>query len=218
VRKWLTYLALTIAATIMIGDAIFFLQSFLHGDLSIRFVLDMLVLFLIVGVIFAYYLSALRGRAVWAPRNRVFTAASLVLVVFALVCGFVNLGSPGRQRSLSFDERRVSDLTRIEARIASIYRIERGLPAALPANIEQRDPQTGLPYEYERIDGRRYRLCADFAAPGSPPFRPTFIHPAGHTCFTLAADGAVRAARREAGCFAKPSRSAALRSSRSRHA
>jgi hypothetical protein len=121
VRKWLTDIALVIAATVLLGDAIFFLQSFLHGDLSMRFVLDTLVLFAIVGSIFAYYLSTLRGEPVLTARDRSFTAASAAFVVFVLVCGFGNLGSPGRQHALSLDDRRVDDLAFIQSRIAAGY-------------------------------------------------------------------------------------------------
>jgi hypothetical protein len=188
VRKWLTYIALVIAATVLLGDAIFFLQSFLHGDLTVRFVLDTIVLFAIVGSIFAYYLSTLRGEPVSAARNRGFTAASAALVVFALVCGFGNIGSPARQHALSLDERRISDLASIENGISALYRVRHDIPAALPTSVERRDPQTGLPYGYERIDARRYRLCSDFATVGASPLAPTFAHPAEHTCFNLTAD------------------------------
>jgi hypothetical protein len=188
VRKWLTYLALVIAATVLLGDAIFFLQNFLHGDLTVRFVLDTLVLFAIVGSIFGYYLLTLRGEPVSTARDRSFAGVSAVLVVFALVCGFGNLGSPSRQHALSVDDRRVDDLTFIQSRIAAGYRIKRDIPAALPPSVDRRDPQTGRPYGYERIDARRYRLCSDFATVGASPVRPAFAHPADHTCFSLAAD------------------------------
>jgi hypothetical protein len=188
VRKWLTSIALVIAATVLLGDAIFFLQNFLHGDLTVRFVLDTIVLFVIVGSIFVYYLSTLRGEPVSTSRDRGFAAVSGALVVLALVCGFGNLGSPGRQHSLSLDERRVADLEAIRSRLSAAHRLQRDLPATLPENLQRRDPQTGLPYGYARIDARHYRLCSDFATVGASPLWPTFAHPAEHTCFGLAVD------------------------------
>ena len=63
VRKWLTYIALLIAAGIVIGDLIEFLAYFLRGELTTRFVLKVLTVLCIAGSIFWYYLDSLRGGA-----------------------------------------------------------------------------------------------------------------------------------------------------------
>jgi hypothetical protein len=60
VRLWLTYVALVIAALVCMGDGIWFLGSFLRGEMTTRFVLDSIVLAVISGGIFTYYLSGLR--------------------------------------------------------------------------------------------------------------------------------------------------------------
>jgi len=60
VRLWLTYIALVIAAVIVLGDGIWFLRTFLNGEVTIRFVLDSLVLFAIGGSVFGYYFAGLR--------------------------------------------------------------------------------------------------------------------------------------------------------------
>jgi hypothetical protein len=44
VRKWLIYIALVITTVTLVGDAIWFLNSFLQGDLTTRFVLKSFVL------------------------------------------------------------------------------------------------------------------------------------------------------------------------------
>ncbi len=59
VRKWLTYIALVIAATVLLADGIWFLQALLKGDLTLRFILDTLVLLVLGGGVFAYYLSTI---------------------------------------------------------------------------------------------------------------------------------------------------------------
>ena len=53
-----------------------------------------------------------------------------------------------------------------------------------------RDPQTGRPYEYMRVDARHYRLCAVFnrASETGGPTEPYWAHGAGRTCYLLAAD------------------------------
>jgi hypothetical protein len=62
VRRWLTYLALFIAAGFVIGDIITFLASFLQGALTIHFVLKVITVLVLAGGIFIYYLSVLRRR------------------------------------------------------------------------------------------------------------------------------------------------------------
>jgi hypothetical protein len=56
VRKWLTYIALLIAASAVIGDLVTFLSYFLRGDLTPHFVLKVLTVLIIAGGVFWYYL------------------------------------------------------------------------------------------------------------------------------------------------------------------
>jgi len=60
VRKWLTYIALLIAAAVVIGDLITFLTFFLRGELTGRFVAKVLTVLLIAGGVFWYYFGSLR--------------------------------------------------------------------------------------------------------------------------------------------------------------
>lgn len=60
VRAWLTYVALIVGALIVLTDAIWFLEALLQGLLTIRFVLDSLVLLVIGGGVFAYYFTGLK--------------------------------------------------------------------------------------------------------------------------------------------------------------
>jgi hypothetical protein len=60
VRKWLTYLAMLIAVGIVIGDLVTFLAYFLRGDLTVRFVLKVVVVLIIAGAVLLYYLGSLK--------------------------------------------------------------------------------------------------------------------------------------------------------------
>jgi hypothetical protein len=60
VRKWLTYITLFIAAGIIIGDLITLFYNLLGGELTARFFLKVLVVLLIAGLIFGYYLWDLK--------------------------------------------------------------------------------------------------------------------------------------------------------------
>ncbi|MFH1575313.1 MAG: DUF5671 domain-containing protein [Acidobacteriota bacterium] len=59
-RRWLTYIALFIAAGVVVGDLITFLAFFLRGELAVRFVLKVLTALVIAGSVFWYYLSSLK--------------------------------------------------------------------------------------------------------------------------------------------------------------
>lgn len=60
VRKWLTYIALLVAAGVVIGDLITFLNYFLRGELTTRFVAKVAVVLVIAGGVFWYYLGSLQ--------------------------------------------------------------------------------------------------------------------------------------------------------------
>ena len=62
VRRWLTYLTLFIAASVLSGDMITLVYNMLGGELSIRFALKVLVAAVIAGTIFGYYLHDLRSE------------------------------------------------------------------------------------------------------------------------------------------------------------
>lgn len=62
IRKWLTYITLFISAGIIIGDLIAVLNSFLNGELTLRFGLKSLVVGGIAALVFGYYLYDLRGE------------------------------------------------------------------------------------------------------------------------------------------------------------
>jgi hypothetical protein len=63
VRKWLTYIALLIAAGVVIGDLITFLNYFLRGELTTRFVAKVAVVLAIAGGVFWYYMGSLQRGA-----------------------------------------------------------------------------------------------------------------------------------------------------------
>ncbi len=60
IRKWLTYLTLAVAASIIVGDLIYLLNSLLSGELTVRFILKALIVGVISAVVFAYYLWTMR--------------------------------------------------------------------------------------------------------------------------------------------------------------
>lgn len=60
VRRWLTYLTLYVASTVLIGDVITLVHNLLGGEITTRFLLKVLVVAFIAGTVFWYYLSDIR--------------------------------------------------------------------------------------------------------------------------------------------------------------
>src|SRR5258706_13559775 len=57
IRKWLIYLTLFITALVIIGDLVFVINTFLSGEITVRFILKSLSILLVAVVIFWYYLD-----------------------------------------------------------------------------------------------------------------------------------------------------------------
>lgn len=66
VRRWLTYITLFIAATVLIGDMTALVYNLLGGELSLRFVLKVTAVAAIAGTVFGYYLWDLRREEIEA--------------------------------------------------------------------------------------------------------------------------------------------------------
>jgi hypothetical protein len=198
VRKWLTYIALILTASTMIGDAVTFLAYLLRGDLNVRFVLKVLTILVISGGVFAYYLDSLRRDRISSARNRAFAFAALAVVAFGLTLGFVQVGLPAVQRSVSEDARRLYDLSSLAHAMFVRWRQSDSQKSfALPSTIEDLpatgiagtasllDPVTRQRYSYYPLHGTAYRLCATFSRPSPAEVPHKWKHPAGSYCFAL---------------------------------
>lgn len=201
VRKWLTYIALFIAAGMVAGDLITFLAYFLRGELTVRFVLKVAAAGVIVGGVFWYYLGSLKPpqeRPAAFLTNKLFALAATAAVVAVVGIGFTLLGSPKAQRLVSADRQRVEDLQAI----AREMHLRRGRPggADLPEQLDQitfgqpgarlrlKDPQTQTAYEYHKRGQTAYELCAAFAMASDAPqdVRPRYwSHRQGRHCYAL---------------------------------
>ncbi len=205
VRKWLTYIALVITASTMITDLVTFLEYLLRGDLSTKFVLKVLVVLVIAGGVFAYYLDSLRSQTAVSTRNRLFAYAALAVAAFGIIVGFVQIGSPAVQRAASEDVRRLYDLSFL----AQGIHVRLAARSQLPQTIQEvqrvsgdtgtsiTDPVSGQPYEYIPLQGVSYRLCATFNRPSPDYFAAQWAHTAGHFCFTRNAIDDVQLVQRE---------------------
>jgi Domain of unknown function (DUF5671) len=208
VRKWLTYLALLGTAGAMICDLTWFLDYFLTGELTVRFVLKAADVMAICGFVFAYYIGSLRwNRSADMERAKfrsvLFAAGATLAVAAAFLIGLGVAGTPSQQRRIEADRKRVEDLRNVA------YAIQRrhgqDPQATLPATLADlklptprlADPETNAPYEYRRGAGNSYELCANFSAEssadGAREYYPSnlWAHGKGRSCFALDASKAV---------------------------
>jgi uncharacterized membrane protein YidH (DUF202 family) len=192
VRKWLTYIALLLTAGAMIGDLIWFLDYFLTGELSSRFVLKALTVIVICGAIFLYYLGSLHwdretNVVLVRGRSRKFALGAVVVVIAAFGVGLGVAGTPSAQRRMEADRHRVQDLRAIAFAAHSWY-LRNQKPAGISGFQLPRDktvdPETGRPYEYRVKSGTQYELCAVFSSAEETPAE-FWHHDKGRTCFAL---------------------------------
>lgn len=203
IRKWLTYITLFIAALVLIGDLTVLVTRVLGGELAPRFLLKVLVVFLIAATVFGHYLGDLRREeqqaggpmAPTGPGARV--AAGAVFAV--MICGLVLSGSPRQERWRQLDAQRVEALQRISAAIQTYHDTRRRLPDSLgtllhmPSTVTSEtllDPVSTRPYPYRTLDSLAYELCAEFQAAdaggGPRPLDSEFWkHDRGRKCFRL---------------------------------
>jgi len=178
VRRWLTYLTLFVASVSIIADLITLIIRFLEGDITARFMLKVLVVAVLAGSAFIYYLRDLRHDEV-APsaEHRVTRSSRLKLIgLVAAVCiilgfGFWYAGSPAKTRLLVQDDLRVRDLADISRRVQQYYANRGALPNSLadcdvnPGTFiaQKTDRITGIPYVYRTLDATHFEVGATFA-------------------------------------------------------
>jgi len=194
VRKWLTYMALVIAACIFIGDLIAALTYFLRGEITSRFLAKAFVVLTISGGVFFYYYEGLKRSEeseAHGKRGPWMAALSGVVVTIMLGLGFAAIGSPSTQRTLRADRKRVQDLYQLSDKIRNFWTSQQKLPEHLDElpDATLADPITRVTYEYHVKGGREYELCAVFAANSerndAMPGSTTWSHPEGKHCFSV---------------------------------
>lgn len=202
VRRWLMYVTILVAAGVLIGDFITLISNALGGELTIRFVLKVLVVAAIAGTVFGYYLSDLRleeTKSIADDRGWKggIAAAAVVAIVAATSGGLVMIGSPSEERLRRLDARRIRDLQEIEQAVSVYYGRYQRLPVSLAELSGEagmvfatRDPAS-LAYEYRSVDGRNYEICANFERQSSrsPQYGAAsfWSHGQGRQCFQIAA-------------------------------
>ena len=209
-RKWLVYFTLFVSAVTIIVDLIKFVYSFLSGELTIQFVLKVVVVLLVALAVFGYYIWDLRRKdqeTSKTPKKLAWVISFIVLT--SVVAGFFIIGTPADQRAKRFDEQRISDLQMLQSQIVSFWIRKQSLPQELDDLQDSisgffvpKDPQADAPYGYKVIDPLSFELCATFKTSSkdfgkSRGVKPAYLYDSfqqnwdyepGETCFTRTID------------------------------
>ncbi|MCL5986776.1 MAG: DUF5671 domain-containing protein [Actinobacteria bacterium] len=213
IRRWLIYFTLFISAITIIVDLISLIYNFLGGELTIRFLLKVLVILLITAAVFGFYIWDLRRKeVVKSKKTKTIAWITSAVVLISITGGFFITGTPAHQRQVRLDERRVNDLQMIQNEIVNYWTQKGELPESLN-DLENsitgfkppKDPETNAPYEYRIIDPLTFELCAVFetstshviqsfkgipesVAPYYDPYQQNWNHDEGLVCFTRKID------------------------------
>lgn len=211
IKRWLTFLTLFVAGATIATDLIVLINTFLGGEISLRFILKVIVVLVVAGIVFSYYLWDLRRTNQTATsRPKIFAVAVGLMVIASVVYGFVVMGSPNTQRMMRFDAARADNLQVIQWQIVNFWQQKRALPSQLDDLNDtisgftvplDPDAKNGKKYEYRKISDLSFELCADFnlnsrdtldgngrTSPVSSGFGPgieqtNWQHTAGRVCF-----------------------------------
>lgn len=157
IRRWRIYLTLFLAVILMAGDLITLINTYLNGEITSRLVYKVIVVLLVAGAIGKYYFFSLYPNFRWAKFARRTNAwVGIIMVLAAIILGFITVGSPATQRALRFDSQRISDLQNIQWQIINHWQQKGKLPVtlnelndSLSGIVIPSDPETKTNYEYD---------------------------------------------------------------------
>lgn len=202
IRKWLTYFILLVSAVVMIGWLIATINSFLNGELTVKFILKALTAILIAALIFSYYLYDIRRAEVNKTNYiiKVYFYGSIGLAAAALITSFFFIDSPLKVRERKFDQTIINKFSQIDSAINAYYGENKKLPENLDSLLNNgssyyltendlADPATSKPFDYNIKGKDVYELCATFRTASKDLsknrdyyFDARWTHEAGYQC------------------------------------
>lgn len=185
IRKWLLHLMLFVSSIAIIIDLITLINTYLDGEISVRFGLKVLAVLVVALAVFWYYLWELKREPTKVTKVTVYTAvASAAVIVLAIIASLFVVGSPSKQRDVRLDQDRVSDLQTIQSSLIDYWRDKEALPESLVALEDDIigyrnpvDPESGETYEYTMTGELTFQLCATFTTQSDFSDKETYATP-----------------------------------------
>lgn len=159
IRKVFIYTTLFATAATLIGSLIAVIYTYLGGELTVRFELKALTVFVIAAAVGGYYLYALRRdytKETSVPN--IMAGLAGLFVIASLVWSISIIGSPSEMRLRRIDDTRLSDISMIQQQIFNHFQTTDKLPASLSelddafqGYVVPKDPVTGDAYVYRML-------------------------------------------------------------------
>lgn len=201
IRKWLTYLILLISSVVMTGWFIAVVNSFLDGELTLKFILKALTAVGIAAIIFTFYLYDIKRENVAGVKDnviKIYFYGSLVLIIAVFVGAFFIIESPGETRDRKIDDEVLRKLNRLDSSVRSYYIENEKLPVDFDELMTEfiylddedfENSATGERFEYTAKEAKIYEICASFRVPSRDPdvymdaYSKEWKHGEGRQCF-----------------------------------
>jgi len=199
IRKWLTYFILFVSSVVMIGWLIGTINTFLNGDLTVKFILKALTAILISAAVFSFYFYDIKRAEVQGKNKiiQIYFYSSLIIILAAFVGSLFVVESPTQTRDRKYDYIILDNFNNIDSAIASYYQEYKKMPEGLNELKTQysylgdnstKDPNK-IDFEYKLVDKSTYELCATFKtsnkndnSPEYSYYKDRWAHEAGYQC------------------------------------
>jgi hypothetical protein len=175
IRKWLTYLVLFVSSVVMIGWLIGTINSFLDGDLTLKFILKSITAIGISASIFTFFLYDIKRENVKGNKDNVVRAyfyGSLVFVIAVFIASLFFVESPSATRDRKIDQQIINNFSSLDYAINDYYNEFEKMPVSLLELKEEsghilrdediRDPESKELFEYKITGQTSFELCANF--------------------------------------------------------
>jgi Domain of unknown function (DUF5671) len=166
VRKLMIYLTLFVTVLTLIGTLVSSIYTYLGGEISVRFGLKALVVFITALSVFGYYYYSIRRD--YSKKTAVPTLLSVIAsftVTAAVVWSISIIGTPSEMRAKKIDSTRLSDISRIQQEVFNRFQMTDKLPLttselnnAFQGYAVPVDPVTQEIYGYRVVDQPTFKM------------------------------------------------------------
>jgi len=174
VRRWLTYLIILVSSLIILGVFIATINNYLSGELTSRFILKAITIFIISASAFSFYFYDIKREDLVKKDIiiRLFFIISLALVIIAFAAAFFYMESPKTARARRLDQIVVNNISDLESAVNSYYDRYKKLPDTVEMLRAEKDvyinanslidPETKQAIVYQKLNDSDFQFCATF--------------------------------------------------------